>query len=657
MKVKRFKKMFVLSVATLFMGVFLAGCALFATDVARVNNLVVATIRKPSGNIEITRRQLDDAFSSWGFQQEQQGMSRRQAVRGTLDQLIDREIMVYLSIDTFGRGDEQGMTGALTYAEYNQARRTVIQSFDSWVNGIHADVRRENNVQDAPAIPDQEESPLVFTPHNQYILVSEIGGVRTFSRDVTRFATNENETPALSFYAHLGIENEDGTANQSAPIMGPFAPRGNSDQERTLATLTRNRAMRTLRHREQGLAANWSELRLVMFEMERMQREVEMNILVQRFNNMHAQGIMNGGRITTTIDDVTTVEQISAERAFEIFSNRFNGGTEATSLWRNLVNTSNENYIDGMVNMARDIYERRIREQVLSFQQGRTTEDQIRSNIISGVGDVHWAPSNITAEFFTVSHILISLSDEDQAEIARLNATQMDDEERQTRIREIQIRTVGNEGLSAYEVLEIVERDIATAHRNGGEGSRQEIFRDLMYRFGTDPGMQNAAFEYTMGRDRRAIDVTTGLPYRHFDEEQGEYVYTEPDSMTQMVVPFTNASRELFNWNNETNRSEGTIGDISGVVWSDFGAHIIMYTRNVSDMIFSSAPTSFTTALIDQFMFQTQTSFGNKTFFDAIVDEMSRTEFSRAQNNILAAFKLDEDTSIRIHQPRFNDMW
>ena len=145
--------------------------------------------------------------------------------------------------------------------------------------------------------------------------------------------------------------------------------------------------------------------------------------------------------------------------------------------------------------------------------------------------------------------------------------------------------------------------------------------------------INNPEFEYVIGIDRREI-------------VDGERV--GPDTMSGMVPEFTDASRAL----RATNRP----GEMSGLVWSQFGAHIIMYTRNVSDFIFSNH-----ISLLEQeyhnFLFATQTSYGNQTFFDSIVADLTRHEFSEAERGVRVAFRQQiGENGVRTYPTRFRSL-
>ncbi|MCL2846094.1 MAG: hypothetical protein FWE38_00205 [Firmicutes bacterium] len=109
--------------------------------------------------------------------------------------------------------------------------------------------------------------------------------------------------------------------------------------------------------------------------------------------------------------------------------------------------------------------------------------------------------------------------------------------------------------------------------------TRQQRFRVMIDQFNIDPGMFNPRYEYVMG------------------------VYE-----TLMVEPFTDVSRALF--------ASGVPGATSEIFWTEFGAHIVMYTRNISDMFFTGTLDEITPENMEHFMNKTLNTFVPKTFLD-----------------------------------------
>jgi hypothetical protein len=224
------------------------------------------------------------------------------------------------------------------------------------------------------------------------------------------------------------------------------------------------------------------------------------------------------------------------------------------------------------------------------------------------------------------------------------------------------IKLGADTALNPDEVLEFVKNYVAPNSVNKTLNNKTKDFRDMIYLFNADPGMQNPEFEYVIGADVR-VDKS----------EQS----AEADNMSKMVPEFTSASRKLFNYDETekrggfmrveqydrefgtdrykmtTNTLVDTRGTMSDLVWTDYGAHIIMYTRNISDFIFTNTA-DMIGANLETFMNATFTSYGNKTYFDAAVERVTRPTYSAYEQNLIADYRAVNKT--KLWKDRYNDL-
>jgi hypothetical protein len=108
---------------------------------------------------------------------------------------------------------------------------------------------------------------------------------------------------------------------------------------------------------------------------------------------------------------------------------------------------------------------------------------------------------------------------------------------------------------------------------------------------------------------------------------------------------------------------------MSGLVWTDYGAHIIMYTRNISDFIYTNTYGEVDASL-DYFLYGgtrvingletkiggTLTSYGNKTYFDAALEKATRTDYNRWQADRITGYKGRPENEIIIYKSAFKDL-
>ena len=673
----RFKRGFVLSAALLFVAVFVAGCSLFAQNVYIDNNLIVAVIGNPNDPIAtIRKRQLREAYAQWGFQFVQQGMEPEEAVNETIELLINREIMVHLSSRWYGTGNGRGLKGVLTYEEEQRALNQVFSSFDQSLRQIMGQVRNDMGIPDpdlGPEDPDLGTSHPTHQPFHPQIHHNRDTGA--FTLDLSRFEvrpTTTTQAPTVAQYI-----------DQLFRLEGVLQPRHSGETEMRVSRDTFARARRFIRNREQGAYQQWAggytdeqrDRRLITEELNRMLLEAEKDILVGRFRDMFDQGVMDAGA-----------------SYFMLFNNRFCDNTRyfwkfedgvrtattealATSVetaqehWHRVISERNQGYIMDKVAQVEARFMREVRLARDAYDMGVMDAETIGQQILNEVGSVRWAPTEVVNQFFTVSHILIGFSDEQTARLGQLrtqlnqNAITLDEYNREVdmirnapmmRQRDTNGHEFG-EVLTATEIMGIIENSVLVTERDANDniirqGGDIHAFQRMIYAFNTDPGMINAEFEYTMGIDTRP--VVNG-------QRVGE------DNMSRMVQEFTEASRALFDWHNGSAR--GQVGDWShsrsglgqnedGLVWSQFGAHIIMYTRPVSEFVFSNSLTMLQTDM-REYLFRTQTSYGTKTFFDSILEGINRGEFQAAERSVVNTFRQNLTDGITIFPSRFSDLW
>ena len=106
-------------------------------------------------------------------------------------------------------------------------------------------------------------------------------------------------------------------------------------------------------------------------------------------------------------------------------------------------------------------------------------------------------------------------------------------------------------------------------------------------------------FVYAYSTDTNSITIENGM-YIPLDKTQDN-----------MVEEFANASRELYNTNQK--------GSISGCVETKYGFHIIMYTGDVANVVY----TSNTDALMARLDSTLLTNVTNKTMLDKVIEQIS----------------------------------
>ena len=617
---ERLKRTVCLVSALVFVGVFMAGCALFERNVKYDHNQVVARV---GNDITITKRQLIDAFNSFGHQfVTQQGKSLSDAYNETLDMLINRAIIADISARTLG---------PLTEAEMTQARRVSYDAVERRFRNIEDEIRKERNWQVQSTPPASTDEPTGQT-HTQFVPHLQRRG-SGFVLNLERF----RERPAQDF-THRN--NEDF-------IDFLTMPRGTQNElERSITNEAFNRFVRHLQNAERGYGFRYNtdaeKRQAIDRELNRIQTEEKKNIKVRRMAEAFDFGV------TPSLDGVArTSDGGLPRRSFaELNELRFEDWHEFE--WE--VHQNTNTHVEHLARTASEDFRSRLQNARFRYDSRFDTDAEFITRLLDNLSETIFAPRHIADQFFTVSHILIGYSDEQRAERERIEQRFNQDRNRENRDRDLallqsQVTATRNvDGnpvgtpMTAEEVLRFVEQRVAPNSANKTLERKVRDFQSMIYMFNSDPGMFNAEFEYVIGADMR---------HDRSDRSQ------EEETRSRMVPEFTAAARELFNFNHAENRGNGTRGTMSGLVWTDFGAHIIMYTRNITDFIFTN-----TANLIDHefeyFLHKTQTSYGTKTFFDSTIERLNRPTFNRFEQQLLADFKGEH--KITIFRYRYRDL-
>lgn len=155
--------------------------------------------------------------------------------------------------------------------------------------------------------------------------------------------------------------------------------------------------------------------------------------------------------------------------------------------------------------------------------------------------------------------------------------------------------------ISIETLLKNLQEELALQTTDEGKA---KVFNDYLYRYGEDTGVENADYPYVIGTET-----------------------------SQMVESFTDASRKL--------NDEGVFGAISGIVPSEYGAHIIIYLGKVENLFTISDVSTFN--LVDKDIEKlTETKLNplnNKTVFDKIFEQLSEDNYSIFENMNLNVLK------------------
>ncbi len=295
-----------------------------------------------------------------------------------------------------------------------------------------------------------------------------------------------------------------------------------------------------------------------------------------------------------------------------------------------------------------DLYTSKVRQSYTQYVLEKDTNYE--TNVQESLNDVYYFKSGDNeTKFFTVANVLFMFNDEQQAEYDALTAKiEADDggyysgqyqKELDKLYESIEpVVRVYNENTGIYEELEdtngltvddIYNRialSLRSAQTTENINYIGDTINDFIYEYNEDTGMFNAESNYVIGID------------------------SEGNAVSSFVEPFNDAAIELYNNGN------AEIGDISGLVRTEYGIHILIYTgecKNLFDGINSSF--SLSSDAIETLYNTRVNLLVDKTYFDVLYDEIYSDNYSYFESSNLNFLR--ESYNISEYSSRYSDLY
>lgn len=271
------------------------------------------------------------------------------------------------------------------------------------------------------------------------------------------------------------------------------------------------------------------------------------------------------------------------------------------------------------------------------------------TNVQESLNDVYYFKNDDSStKFFTVANVLFKFTDEQQAQHDAIVAKMEKDdggyyhEQYEQELDKLysQITPVlrqYNEGTGIYEEVEdtnnltvedAYNKMVITLASAQAEGVNKvgDTINEFIYAYGEDTGMFNAESNYVVGID------------------------SEGNAVSSFVESFNDAAIELYNNGN------GQIGDISGLVRSEYGIHVLFYTGPCVNL-FDGIDSSFTlNENAIETLYNTRVNIlVDKTYFDVLYDEIYADNYAYFENANMNFLR--ENYNIKEYGGRFDDLY
>ncbi len=308
------------------------------------------------------------------------------------------------------------------------------------------------------------------------------------------------------------------------------------------------------------------------------------------------------------------------------------------------------------------------KEDVLSLYKSYVLEDyatygieksaKYNEDILNSADGMYFNPNE--GEFFYVTHILLKFDETQTKDLEKYNEIIKGNGDGEIEISEaIMLKQnlydgllalvreadkdgvyTENEELSKKEYnAEEVLQEVQVAVSGSDNTKKAENFYDMMYKFTEDDGTLSSTYNYVIG-----VDYSTPTK-----DEDGNVTKTYT-AYSQMVENFTNAAIELHNHGN------GQLGDISGLVESEYGLHILMYggkVENLCDNISLDMTLGMDTlAKLDNTRVNPCKDY---TYFDMLYENLEKDQFSTYQEQDILLMK-SKLTNYNLYQNAYKDM-
>ena len=249
-------------------------------------------------------------------------------------------------------------------------------------------------------------------------------------------------------------------------------------------------------------------------------------------------------------------------------------------------------------------------------------------------------------QFFTVANVLFMFTDEQQDEYDRLTEKYENNDGGYTRVeyekdldalysqitpvvRKYNAQTDAYEEiestLTVDDVYDIMSQKLDSAKKEGNINKIGDTINEFIYTYGEDTGMFNAESNYVIGVD-----------------SNGEAVSSFVDS-------FNEAGLELYNNNAE-------IGDMSAIVRSEYGLHVLIYTGKCENLFGDGITLNFTLdeSAVEKLNDTRVNLLVDQTYFDVLYDELYTDNFSNYENMNIETLR--ENYTITVYSGRYSDL-
>lgn len=653
------KKVFSLVLCLVMCASVLAGCNLFGRDLETYYNTVVAQINYEysigaenfSYVEDITKRDLINAYNSYGYSYTQNGYSQEDAVEMTLDSLINRSLMITEVERYYKEAGEELLNDAEKTYLWEETYEAIYDNFRTYYNEILG-------IEDDTASGDEETSGTIYEAYDkQATLYTKQDGtlgikkvdIVTNIRDSKHVLKNEGGVV-------YDVEYQDDEGNYIFKDLIydnilAYTKKGNTGSTNFRSAL--NEYMSVVRENYSYLDLD-DEKTCFMFELDRIYDILKDNYMVEKYEQIYNRLASSGSTVTNVkVADVVKYYENNVVADYEKYKSdaeTFETDILSSSTSPNYINSSEAKYFNVAVIK-------------IAFEEGK--KEALDTKLTNGM-DINEYYSELL-KLYTSANVEIKDASTGEATGKTIGAenllSQIEDALLNTRDY-LDYDTVINDTEKVNEIL-----DMSGVSQSASEEIKEETVRNYVERYNTEIAHEKA--EAFLNYYYYYNDDTTYLNQDKLSvfgiSNSGEVLYNETYSSAnvsdesmkdyEMYNEFQEAIKALYNDGN------AKVGDISNVVRGSDGVYILFYAGEVNNL-FSGITEDFSLTQKDVLKLANTTLnvFTDKTIFDQIyeslyVDSAYGEYEENSINRLKNSLTLGNDDGIVKHVDKYKDLY
>lgn len=623
------KKVFSLVLCLVMCASVLAGCNLFSRDLETYYNTVVAQInyqysigaKNYSYTEDITKRDLINAYNSYGYNYTQNGYTQEQAVEMTLDTLINRSLMITEVERYYKDAGEELLNDAEKTYLWEETNEAIYDNFRSYYNDILG-------IEDGDSSSSDDSTGTVYSLYEkQAVLYTKADG--TLGVKKVDIVTNVRDSKHV-------LKNNDGIAYdvEYQDANGDYIFK-DLIYENILA-YTRNTAggsgstnfRSALNEYMNVVRENYSYIDLddqetcFMFELDRIYNILKDNYMVEKYEQIYNRLATSGSTVTNVkVSDVVNYyenEVIGDYEQYASDSETFQTDILSQSTTSYYINSSDASYF----NVA-----------VIKINLEDGALDALDAKLESGSIDVNEYYDELLKLYKTASvEIKDSLTGETTGRTigaenlltqikSALSQTRnyldyntiMANESEANRILEERGVNLDVSGVLTEEEQDLVNetiRNYVDSYNDEIAHEKAEAFLNYYYYYNDDTTYLN--------QDKLSVFGVSNSGEVLYNETYASANFSEEGSENyEMYNEFEEAIKALYNDGN------AKVGDVSNVVRGSDGVYILFYAGEVTNL-FGGIDSNFSLTQRDVMKLANTTInvFTDKTIFDQIYETL-----------------------------------